>query len=687
MLAHFQNMQIRSKLLTTTGLFVFMTVALSCMFFQAFSTAKVNGAMYAEIVQGKDLLADILPPPAYIIETYLNAHLALAEKDPARQAQIIGKVAALHRDFTARLTYWQDALPAGDMKQCLVNEVAPPAVAFYQELDKSVWPLVRARQPAEARARFDRELQPLYDAHRKAVDKLGEIAAQKSAQREAAAAQYVAAWSWRISTLSIIGTLAIAALTGIVAWSISRQLRRAARTMQDIAAGEGDLTQRLDADRHDEIGDLGRYFNQFVEKIQGTIGRITGNSKDLTDTAVVFAVTGTQLAQNAEVATAQSTQVAAAAEQLNTTMSSMAASAQEMSANATVAASAVEQLTTSISEIAKSAEQAACVATQASQGVAASNTHIAELGSAAQEIGKILEVIQEIADQTNLLALNATIEAARAGDAGKGFAVVATEVKELAKQTGSATDDIRRRVEEIQSSTSRAVQSVSEISHIVDQVNDLSRTIASAVEEQSITTKEIAENVHQSALAAKTVAHGVAESATATHEITRNITAIDQAMKETAQGATNTQRAGSDTWGVIESLTTQLGQFQHNRSTGFDARAVRKAHADWITRLTGVLSGSVQLRADQVSDHTSCQFGKWYYGEGQRLYGQLPEFKAIEGPHGKVHQAARTIVQLYNQGEKLEAVRVLGELAPVVRQLLGMLDRLELATREPAAAV
>ena len=213
--------------------------------------------------------------------------------------------------------------------------------------------------------------------------------------------------------------------------------------------------------------------------------------------------------------------VAVAAEEMSANMNSVAASTEQMSANVRVVASAVEELTSSIAEVARSAKQAANVAGTAAGLAGDGNAKITEFGAAAGEIGKVIEVIQDIAEQTSLLALNATIEAARAGDAGKGFAVVATEVKELAKQTAAATEDIRRRIEGIQTSTSQAVRSIGEITEVIKKVNEVSRTIASAVEEQSITTREIAKNVAETSTAAQTVARGVAESASVTREIAR----------------------------------------------------------------------------------------------------------------------------------------------------------------------
>ena len=160
------------------------------------------------------------------------------------------------------------------------------------------------------------------------------------------------------------------------------------------------------------------------------------------------------------------------------------------------------------------------------------NTSIGKLGDSSMEIGKVIKVITSIAEQTNLLALNATIEAARAGEAGKGFAVVANEVKELAKETAKATEDISHKIEAIQADTHGAVDSIKLINDVIAQINDISNTIASAVEEQTATASEMSRNV--------------GEAAKGTAEIAQNITSVAQAAQSTLQGATNSQQASGE---------------------------------------------------------------------------------------------------------------------------------------------
>jgi methyl-accepting chemotaxis protein len=175
------------------------------------------------------------------------------------------------------------------------------------------------------------------------------------------------------------------------------------------------------------------------------------------------------------------------------------------------------------------------------------NETVKKLGESSQEIGNVIKVITSIAQQTNLLALNATIEAARAGEAGKGFAVVANEVKELAKQTARATEDIGRKIESIQGDTKGAVKAIEEISTIINQINDISNSIASAVEEQTVTTNEIGRSV--------------AEAATGVGDIARNIGGVASAAKDTTRGANDTRKASQELSQMAARLQQAVSKF------------------------------------------------------------------------------------------------------------------------------
>jgi methyl-accepting chemotaxis protein len=258
------------------------------------------------------------------------------------------------------------------------------------------------------------------------------------------------------------------------------------------------------------------------------------------------------LGSSAEELTAISTTMSANAEETSAQANVVSAASEQVSKNVQVVATGVEEMNAAIREIAKNASDSARVAQQAVTTAATANTTIAKLGDSSGEIGKVIKVITSIAEQTNLLALNATIEAARAGEAGKGFAVVANEVKELAKETAKATEDISRKIEAIQGDTRGAVDSIRTIGEVIAQINDISNTIATAVEEQTATATEMSRNV--------------GEAAKGTSEIAQNITSVAQAAQNTSQGATNCQQAASE----LSRMAMELLQLGAARSAKAD---------------------------------------------------------------------------------------------------------------------
>src|SRR5208337_4863225 len=246
--------------------------------------------------------------------------------------------------------------------------------------------------------------------------------------------------------------------------------------------------------------------------------------------------------------TTASQQITANSEETSAQANVVSTSAQQVSQNLQTVATGAEEMGASIKEIAKNASEAAKVATSAVKVAETTTATVSKLGDSSTEIGQVIKVITSIAQQTNLLALNATIEAARAGEAGKGFAVVANEVKELAKETAKATEDISRKIEAIQTDTKAAVGAIGTISEVINQINGISNTIATAVEEQNATTNEMARNV--------------SEAAKGSGEITSNISGVAEAAQGTTQGAADTQKAAAELAKMATELHGLVEQFK-----------------------------------------------------------------------------------------------------------------------------
>jgi methyl-accepting chemotaxis protein len=347
---------------------------------------------------------------------------------------------------------------------------------------------------------------------------------------------------WLVLCALIVAVMIGLALPVLVNRSITKPLGRTVLALRDIAEGEGDLTQRVTITSRDEIGELGQWFNTFAEKIQGSVAAIGKNTYTLAEAAEELTATNKQMAANAEETSAQAQVVAAAAEEVSKNVQSVSA--------------ATEEMTASVREIAKNAAEAANVATQAVKVADSTNATILKLGTSSQEIGNVVKVITSIAEQTNLLALNATIEAARAGEAGKGFAVVANEVKELAKQTADATEDISRKIAAIQGDTREAVKAIEQVSQIISHINDISTTIAGAVEEQSATVNEIGRNVE--------------DAYKGSVEITQNIAQVAQVAGNTASGVSQMQGAAGDLAMMAAQLQQIVSQFKYGEDQGVD---------------------------------------------------------------------------------------------------------------------
>jgi methyl-accepting chemotaxis protein len=361
-----------------------------------------------------------------------------------------------------------------------------------------------------------------------------------------------------------VGLLLVLVLILGVSWiagGIVRGIRRTAQMLDDMAQGQGDLTRRLQVTSRDEIGDLAQRFNSFLAKLQGMVAKVLTTAVKVSQESRELAAGLEQIATTSQQVSQRSRAVAASTAEATAAAREMTGSATAMSDSVSAIAASIQEMNTSLNEVARSCQRESQVALEANEQAKRAREMMERLGTAGKQISKVVVVINDIADQTNLLALNATIEAASAGDAGKGFAVVANEVKELARQTARATEEIARQVEEMQALSASSVHSMEGISTVIEQVNTISQTIVSAVEEQSATVSEIAGRVSGADKAASAIASNVEQTAGGLTEVAANIQGVDTGVGETTQGVAALTRRAAELDKLAVELSAVAGKF------------------------------------------------------------------------------------------------------------------------------
>ncbi|MBI3594038.1 MAG: HAMP domain-containing protein [Nitrospirae bacterium] len=361
------------------------------------------------------------------------------------------------------------------------------------------------------------------------------------------------------------------ALAFLITRLIMTPLRKVLDGLKDIAQGEADLTKRIPVASHDEMGELANLFNTFSNKLQGTISGVVGATHLLNKESEKLFTFSRTLTTHSGAASEKMNFVHSAGKQANENIQSVATAAEEMSATikgissnlqeeTAITNQAVKLAETTNAEISGNTAETSRIISNAVKVADSTNQAIAKLGTSSTEIGEVIKVITSIAKQTNLLALNATIEAARAGEAGKGFAVVANEVKELAKATAKATEEIGQKIEAIQSDTLGAVSAIGEIGKIINQINEISTTGAERTVTSISGIRKIVGQINEISTA---IAGAVEEQAVTTSEMTRTISDAAHGMNEIVKSNLETvslTQGTSDSAGQVESAAKEVSR-------------------------------------------------------------------------------------------------------------------------------
>jgi methyl-accepting chemotaxis protein len=490
-----------------------------------------------------------------------------ARQDPQEHEAVL----ALRKEYRGIIGDLK-AQAESDEERRLMNQI-DQVTTPWREADDAVMKLSLAGKRAEASIAYRQQALPCFDGVVRAVDTVLRYHQRRVGEIKESGDQLTTQMSVALLVVGLLVLACTAIFTTLISRSIAKPLKAAVIHLDQIAGG--DISRDMPAEfleRGDEIGlfaksmqTMSASLRELIRNIGDGIGVLSSSSADLTSNSG-------QMSDGSREASDKAHSVAAAAEQMSANVISVASGMDQTTANLSSVASATEQMTTTISEIADNSEKARRITEDATRQAVRISEQMNELGAAAHQIGKVTETITEISSQTNLLALNATIEAARAGSAGKGFAVVANEIKELAQQTASATEDIKVRIAGVQSSTAGGISEIGKVSKVIREVTDIVASIAAAIEEQSTVAKDIARNIAQASAGVQDVNKRVSETSVATTGIARDIVVVDHTAGAIAESSEGVKSSALELTKVAEQLQTVVSRF---RVAGVDSNRMR----------------------------------------------------------------------------------------------------------------
>jgi methyl-accepting chemotaxis protein len=523
--------KIETKLRLLVGMSMLGLLSFAVVSYITIAKVKVGGLIQTEIKLYSDLAADTMPPNLDFEGVRFAAQdmLIFADRKLPEKLALYNQRKLEYEDAVAN---WSKRLPQGAIRELLLVNAHQSNRKYAEICDNRVIPALKRGDRNEAMAALQ-DASAFAGSATAATSRAVQLVQAYQTEMDRGAEANVRNGLLALLALGLI-LMAMVTFIGTTTGSgISSATKEALQLARAIA--EGNLIQAdMKISGRDELAELGEALNQMKESLHEVIRSI--------------ADTSTHVAVSSEELSATSQQISASTVETSAQANVVSQATQKVSQNLQSVAIGAEQMTTTIQSIASNAHEAATIAIRAVETAHTATLAIGKLGQSSREIGDVIKLITSIAQQTKLLALNATIEAARAGEAGKGFAVVASEVKELARQTAKATEDISPKITAIQNDTSHAVEAIGTISTIINQVNEISGTIATAVEEQSATTNEMMRNV--------------ADAAKASTEITQNIAGVAEAAQGTSTGAQESQKAANHLAEMAAQLHQLVEQFK-----------------------------------------------------------------------------------------------------------------------------
>ena len=564
MLNILKNTKIRYRLFLLIGLSILGFIGFGIFSYSTLNTLKVNGPLYKRIVQGKDLIADVLPPPEYIIETYLISLQLLEEVDPKKVDSLIEKAKSLKGEYDTRHEYWLNeefgnTSSDKELRDAITVMSFGPAIEFHRVFFDEFLPLIQKGERDKARELAKSILKEKYEEHRLGVDKVVSMSIDRNKADETRASGIIRSRTIALFFFGLIIIVAILVLCVFIINQITLPLFKVVAIAEKVA--QGDFTaEKVEVHSNDEIGRLGEVFNKLVDSLHGAFSQVRDFAEKVANSAQQLASSTEEMnASTQEVSSAiqsvakgSATQADRVAE-TSEAMDKASITLKQVVINAKATSKAVSETSAKAEKGKSTAQTTAEKITRLTDTVAETAKVIQGLGEKSQAIGEITETITSIADQTNLLALNAAIEAARAGEAGRGFAVVAEEVRKLAEGSAEAVRKIGKLIKSIQSETQEAVKAIQtsskevqegrvevikitevlgEINQSVKEVNELANQISTAIQQQVSENEQVVKAVDEVAAIAKESAATSQQVSSSTEEQTASMEEVSASAQE-----------------------------------------------------------------------------------------------------------------------------------------------------------